>query len=143
MVEAEQAARDRVVLRQQREELIEEATARLAARVTGGGADAVTADTDELAALALFQDQGRRDWKREAGEQQGRAEAAEAKLAEAEEKIVELRSRLRQEIVGEVLLGPVTAMAAGAVSAVGAAGVVGGAFAGDRVANAWNKSSGG
>ena len=73
---------------------------------------------DELAALALFQDQGRRDWKREAEEQQGRADAAEARLAEAEKKIVELRSRLRQEIVG-------------------------GTFAGDRAANAWNKGSGG
>ena len=141
-VAAEQAEQERIKQRQQREEMIEEATARLASRVAAGDGSAGSADTDELAALALFQDQGRRDWKREAEEQRDRAGAAEARVAKAEEEIVKLRSRLRQEIAYD-LLSPVTATIAGAASAVGAAGVAGGGWAGSRCANAFDKASGG
>ena len=138
----EQAEQDRVLQRQQREELIEEATSRLAARVAGGGGGD-DADTDELAALlALFQDRERRCWRQEAAELLERAENAESRLATKDEEIRKLRGWLRQELAYD-LLSPVVAMAAGAVSAVGTAGLAGGAFAGDRVANAWNKSSGG
>ena len=138
---ASAAAREREQRRWIREELIEEATARLATKVAGGSV-ALAGDTDELAALALFQDRERRGWRQVAGEQQARAEAAEARLATKDEEIRQLRSRLRQEFV-VALASPVTDTIAGAVDAVGAAGLAGGAFAGDRVRNAWNKSSGG